>query len=145
MVNLTFADDADALDAALAAFTSELNKLTQVDPAGSGRPDIRTSNAGREKRHRESKRLIRSARHVQASHSAQRSRRPTHKEAIPSASRPRRSGRRPTVRGRLSRGSGLAPAQSGAALKAAIAWIRMRLARLGQAAGFELSENDGSD
>lgn len=49
------------------------------------------------------------------------------------------------VRDRLSRGSGRALAQSGAALEAAISWIRMKLARLGQAAGFELAENDGAD
>src|SRR5580692_4214083 len=127
MVNLTFADDADALDAELAAFTSDLNNLTQADPAGSGRPDTRTGHTGREKGRREGKRLIRSARRAQASLSAQRYRRPTHKEAIPSASRGRQRGRRPTVRGRLSQGSGRAPAQSGAALKAAISWIRMRL------------------
>lgn len=145
MVKLTFVDDAEGLDAALAAFTSELAKLVYADPAGFRQPDVRIGKARREKRHLAGKRPIHSGRRLRRSSSVSRARRPTQKEAIASASGDRRRGRRPTVRGRRSRGSGLALAQSGAALEAAISWIRMKLARLGQAAGFELSENDSGD
>lgn len=145
MVNLTFADDAEGLDAALAAFTSELAELVHADPAGFSQHDVRIGKARREKRHLADRRPIHSGRRLRQSSSVSRARRPTQRKAIASASRDQRRGRRPTVRGRTSRGSGLALAHAGAALEAAISWIRMKLARLGQAAGFELSESDGGD